>query len=117
MRLTDTGDAVGNPYSLSEYYDEGDNNFTVSGPSLSHGFNEGWSLFGTPLDLGGDNSMVENLGNDDNFGPLGEYWYVYDQYGSYPSGPDDYEYPLNHGTGYILTLQAETASLSLSGDV
>lgn len=116
VRLTDTGDAVGNPYTLSEYYDEADNSFTVSGSTLSKGFNFGWSLFGSPL-VPDNSSMVENLSAPGNFGPLGEYWYVYDQDGSYPLGPDDSEYLINHGQGYILTLQTETASLTLDGDV
>ncbi len=117
VQIRDTGDASDNEEIFTLYDDESDDNFTLSAETLSQGFSEGWSLFGTPLELPEDNnSMVDNLGAEFNFGPLGEYWYVYDQYGSYPSGPEDTEYELLHGTGYILTL-AQNSSLTLNGDI
>jgi len=93
-------DADGQNKEFNE--DASSSNFTLASHTISKSFNDGWSLFGSILDVSDSNNgelMIDNL--TASFGNWGEYWVAYDAGGQYEN------LSLEHGKGFYLALAAD----------
>ena len=97
----------GNSQSKS---DDSDYPFTMAAHTLHNGFDAGWHLFGTALEIySGELDLVEHLEGPNNMGNWGQDWVAYDVGGTYDG------LTLNLGEGYYLAV-ADGATMEVRGN-